>query len=370
MIIKKKIIFGITSLTIGGAERVLVDLANKLCCLYDITIFSIYDNGELKKELNGKVKFKSLYKCTYNELSKIQKKWIPIKILLFANSIYKRHIKCDYDIEVAFLEGPITRLFSKKNVNTRKIVWVHNDIKYVFGSNIKSKIKKIIDKIIYTRYDDIVFVSSENKKSFCSVYKNMEFKRLHIIHNYIDSKRVMDMSVGDAHELKKCNSIIFVCVCRLVKQKAIDRLISIHKKLINDGLMHNFFVIGDGPERHNLEHLIELEKVEKTFHILGKRDNPYPYIKNADYFCLLSYFEGYGMVLEEAKILEKPIIITDTAAKEAAEGYNYSLIIGNNNDSIYDGLSNVILHKELFKKKEYSYSNKTNLDEVIKLLDG
>ena len=48
----KKILFGITSLTLGGAERVLVDISNKLSEKYDITIFSIYDNGELKNDLN------------------------------------------------------------------------------------------------------------------------------------------------------------------------------------------------------------------------------------------------------------------------------------------------------------------------------
>ena len=56
----KKILFGITSLTLGGAERVLVDLANELCEKYDITIFTIYANGELEKELNSKVKLKSI----------------------------------------------------------------------------------------------------------------------------------------------------------------------------------------------------------------------------------------------------------------------------------------------------------------------
>ena len=52
----KKILFGITSLTLGGAERVLVDLANKLCEKYEITIFTIYSNGELEKQLNKKIK--------------------------------------------------------------------------------------------------------------------------------------------------------------------------------------------------------------------------------------------------------------------------------------------------------------------------
>ena len=102
--IKKKILFGITSLGLGGAERVLVDISNKLCEKYDITIFSIYNNGELEKELDKKIKTKSLYNCRYDELTKIKKMWIPIKILLFGKKIYNKSIKRDYDTEIAFLK--------------------------------------------------------------------------------------------------------------------------------------------------------------------------------------------------------------------------------------------------------------------------
>ena len=66
----KKILFGITGLTLGGAERVLVDIANKLCNEYDITIFTIYSGGELEKQLSEKVKLKSLYNTQYTELRK------------------------------------------------------------------------------------------------------------------------------------------------------------------------------------------------------------------------------------------------------------------------------------------------------------
>ena len=67
----KKLLFGITSLTLGGAERVLVDIANKLCDKYDITIFTIYSGGELEKQLSKKVKLKSLYNMQYNDLRKL-----------------------------------------------------------------------------------------------------------------------------------------------------------------------------------------------------------------------------------------------------------------------------------------------------------
>ena len=68
----EKILFGITSLTLGGAERVLVDLANELSKKYEVTIFTIYANGELEKQLNNKIKVKNYKKCSYAELTALQ----------------------------------------------------------------------------------------------------------------------------------------------------------------------------------------------------------------------------------------------------------------------------------------------------------
>ena len=59
---------------------------------------------------------------------------MPLKVLLFKNNIAKKQLKGKYDVEVAFLEGPITRIFSYKNKNTKKIAWIHNDISKVFGA--------------------------------------------------------------------------------------------------------------------------------------------------------------------------------------------------------------------------------------------
>ena len=58
----KKVLFGITSLTLGGAERVLVDMVNKLSDTFDITIFTIYGKGELEEDLKQKKKKKRIFK--------------------------------------------------------------------------------------------------------------------------------------------------------------------------------------------------------------------------------------------------------------------------------------------------------------------
>lgn len=375
----KKLLFGITGLTLGGAERVLVDLSNRLCDMYDITIFTIYAKGELEKQLSPKVKLKSLYDVRYDELSGKEKRLIPLKVFFNKKSIYKNKIKGDYDAEIAFLEGPITRLFSVKNKNTRKIAWIHNDISRVFGTGIKAKLKKEADRKIYSKYDTLVFVSRDNMRKFREVYKDtvrneyLEPVKKDVIYNYIDSKSVIEKAEEKPDIIFDKNSINFVTVARLVPQKAIDRLIRVHSKLIKDNLEHDFYIIGDGPEKEKLESMIKEHNVSNTFHLLGKKENPYPYIKSADYFCLLSNFEGYGMVLEEAKILGKSIIITNTAAREAVEKYKDSVVIENNEAKIYEELKKIIENHSKNKENKnlqesQKYDNSNIINKIVKLI--
>ena len=360
---KKRICFGITKLGIGGAERVLVDIANELIKDYDITIFTIYGGGELEKELNPNIKRISLYK------KEKKNAFIPIYILFCGKIIYNRYLKGHFDIDIAFLEGPITRIFAYKG-NNKKIAWVHNDISKVFGEDYKSKIKKYIDKWFYNKYDKIIFVSEQNEKAFENVYGKISERK--IIYNYINKERVLNLAK------EKCDKSInvkneknFITVSRLVKQKAIHRLIRVHKRLIDEGLNHKIYVIGDGEEWTNLTRLAKELSVESSFIFLGKKENPYPYIKQANYFVLLSNFEGYGMVLEEAKILNKPILVTDTAAKEAVINYDKKIIIKNNEDAIFYEIKNVLQNKYIFleeENKNYDYDNKYLLEQIKNIL--
>ena len=145
-------------------------------------------------------------------------------------------------------------------------------------------------------------MSKDNLDKFEKVYPKNNMKKV-VIYNYIDKQKVIEKAEEKTEVEFNENDINFVTVTRLVEQKGIDRLIEVHKKLIDNKLYHKFYVIGDGPEREKLENMIKKEGIGETFILLGKLDNPYPYIKNANYFCLLSKFEGYGMVIEEAKIL-------------------------------------------------------------------
>lgn len=280
------------------------------------------------------------------------------------SKIYKKEIKGKYDTEIAFLEGPITRIFSVKNNDVKKIAWIHNDISQVFGNNIKAKVKKMIDKKIYFKYQELIFVSKDNLDKFNKMYPSINVEKK-VIHNYIDKEEVLRKAEEKQEIEFDRNEFNLVTVTRLVEQKGIDRLIDIHEKLIENGIKHNIYVIGDGPEKEKLKNMIKEKQIESTFFLLGKQTNPYPYIKNADYFCLLSRFEGYGMVIEEAKILNKDIVITNTAAREAVEGYEKAIILNNNEEDIYLGLKEIIQNYVKDTKNTTTQSIYDN-EEIVK----
>ncbi len=320
--------------------------------------------GEFEKLLNRNIKIKSLYPKSYNEYSKFKKLLISLRILLFKNNIYKKYIRNTYDVEVAFLEGPVTNILSSKNKNIKKIAWIHSDISLIFGNNLKSKIKKIVNKKIYKKYQELVFVSNNNLKAFNKIY-NLNIEK-QVVHNYLNKENIFTLSKAFNVDIFDKNTINFVTVARLVEAKAIDRLINVHYKLIKNGYNHNFFVVGDGPLKNNLSNKISELNLSKTFILLGQKENPYPYISNSDYFCLFSYYEGLPMVLLEAKTLNKFILITDNSSKEALENYENKKIFENNENGIYTGLKKIIENNKSIKVNDIASDNE-NIEIINKI---
>ena len=161
----------------------------------------------------------------------------------------------------------------------------------------------------------------------------------------------------------------FVQVSRIVKQKALFRLLEVHKNLIEEGYQYKIYIVGDGDLRKNLEEKIKEYGLEDSFVLLGQKENPYPYIQAADTFMLTSFYEGYPMVLLEAKALDKFILLTDSAARETLTGYENSLVVPNSEEGIYKGIVSVLEGKvkksKKKKKQKKKPKNKNCLDIFI-----
>lgn len=339
----KKILFAITSLTLGGAERILVDVANELVNKYNITILTIYDKGEFLKELDERIKVISIFDSSFKDTNKLSRLKLStsLQIPFLNKKIYNKYINNNYDLEIAFLEGPATWLLSESK--NRKIAWVQNDISNTFGSGFNAKFKKLVNIRMYKKYNQIILVSNHNKIIFDNEFKSV-LVPTKVIYNYRSSKDVIKKANQELVTLKHDHPS-FVSVVRLHKQKAVDRLVKVHKRLLKNGFKHYIYILGDGPERSKIESLIDELHVKDTFILLGQKTNPYPYCKEADYFILASLYEGYPTIVTENKILNKFILTTNTSSKEAVENYPNKVIMDNNEDGIYDVMKEVIAKK-------------------------
>lgn len=360
----KKIVFGITSLRPGGAERVLIDIVNHFKNDYEITIFSIYGDGEFEKQLDKKIHFQSLYPHTYNSYSKWKKIWFSLQFVLpfFRNHIYKKYIKNKYDLEIAFLEGPITWLMSCKS-HTKKYAWIHNDLVCIYKNHF---LKRKLSEHAYRKYHKLIFVSQDNLQKFKQIFPRNQLPK-QVIYNYINEHEVIEKANAFAVTEIKQDLPNFLQVSRLTEQKAVMRLLDAHRLLIQHNNLHRIYVIGDGPLKQELQQKITNYGLEDTFVLLGQKENPYPYMKHADTFLLASYYEGYPMVLLEAKILNKDILITDSAAKEVLLNYDKGMIVENTEQGIIEGIKKMIEKKDTIDEIK-SFSNATILEELKELL--
>jgi glycosyltransferase involved in cell wall biosynthesis len=142
-----------------------------------------------------------------------------------------------------------------------------------------------------------------------------------------------------------------VSVGRLSPEKAFDRAIKVHSRLDKKGISFRWYIVGEGDERPKLEKEIEECKLQRKFILLGAKMNPYPYIAQADIFVLPSLFEGCSIVVNEAKILKRPILVTDVgAAREQIVSERTGLIVDNKEKAIFEGLKRLLQNEALRKK--------------------
>ena len=396
---KTKVLFVIHTLQVGGAERILVNIANSLSVdeRYDITVMTIVDMGALKEELAKNVHYDSVFK--FKVLKKISggdkkysanisssKRRNPIKKLLIKSyeyywrhvnvrKMYKKHIEEKYDVEVAFLEGIPSKFVSHSwNKASRKIAWIHVDlIKEPKSDRFFRGIKE--QKEVYSSFDDIVCVSETVKTQIIKKYNLAEHRNIKVLYNPIDSNEIIRKSKEPEKTVKK--KFTFCTVGRLSRQKGYDRLIKVVKRMNDDGLDFDVWIIGVGSEENKLRKMLSDYGINNVY-LLGYKKNPYPYIKESDVFVCSSRAEGFSTVVSEAIILQKPIVATDCSGmKELLGNSEYGIVCNNTEDDLYKAMTKMRLDLSIFNKyrdavgkRARAFSYEQSLSDIKELMES
>ena len=311
---KIKLLFRHRSMEMGGVEKVMLSIVNNLNPeKFEITVCLNLNQGELRNEFPPHIR--KLYLAEGKEdfskniiLQKIQlyqrKKKLE-KLRKNPEIIDKQYLREYYDIEIGMTYNDFESVLNSSNKNSKKIGWFHSEINV---PGLKPLLPEILKQ--FPQFDVMVYCSQKIKDLMHIHHPDLHFPREKVIINAISIEEIKVKAAEKIEPFSEKPS--FVSVGRLHYRKGYHKLIEAHTKLIREGHDHQILIVGEGEHRQNLEKLIKENKVERTFILLGNKMNPYPYIKNADFFILPSESEAWPLVIAEALILQKPIIATDT----------------------------------------------------------
>lgn len=364
-----KILFLIPNLAGGGAERVLVNLVNNMDSnQFDITVQTLFDVGNNKQYLNSNIKYKYIFKKSFRGNIHFLKLFSP-------KYLARKFIKEEYDIAISYLEGPTTRIVSGiQNSATKKVNWVHSDLTKKSLVQSYRNFKEFVD--CYTEYDSTVFVSESAKEVFEEI---TELSNNHIVkYNIVETDRIKHKSYEEIKDITfDTDKINLVTVGRLIEVKGYDRLLTIVKMLVKDDENFHLYILGEGYLERKIHNFIIKNKLEKFVTMLGYKENPYKYVKQADLFVCSSYLEGYSMAVVESLIVGTPVITTSVGIMEKILGHNneYGLIVDNEEEALYEGLKTILNDKKIldyYKKKAEErasfFDTEKTVKEVEKLL--
>lgn len=332
----KKVLFFIPNLSVGGAEKVLVNLVNNMDkTRYDITVQVLFGGGVNEQFLKSHIKYKYCFKKTFRGNSQILKLFSP-------KALYKRFIRERYDIIVSYLEGPTARIVSGCTDDSTKLVsWIH--IQQETKKNIAYSFKNFDEAVkCYNRFDNTVCVSEYVKGDFTRL---LDFKgNIEVLYNTNETAEIMRKA--DEHlDVEMDKDAIKMCVVgKIAKNKGVDRILRVHRRLLAEGINTHLYYLGVGPEVENLKAYAVNEGIENKVTFLGYQTNPYRYVKACDLFVCASFAEGFSTAATEALIVGTPVVTVEVSGMKEMLGENgeYGIITENDEDALYEGIKKMI----------------------------
>lgn len=392
---KKRLLFVIDSLACAGAEKSLVTLLSLIDFdSYDVDLQLFLYGGELESLVPKEVRVLPPFKYTNfasNPLWKTAILFPPSYVLARisysfrlrigkVNNITKARLfwesigsvipsnPTNYDAAIAYAQGVPTFYVSEKVRAARKFAWV-NVSYYLDGVEKKYQMKH------YNKMDKVITVSEKTKEIFLQNQLSVEDK-LEVIYDINNPELINKMANDGKGYDDNFNGIRILTIGRIARQKGYDIALKACAKLKESGISFRWYVLGKGPLENEVREQIQSLKLEKEMVLLGVKSNPYPFIKEADLYVQTSRFEGYGIALAEARMLNTPIVTTrfDAVYSQMIEGKN-GITVDMKPEAVAEGIQQLLEYHDL-KNKIIAYQKqekKGNIEEIHKfyqLIEG
>lgn len=374
----KSVLFIMPSLPGGGAEKVLIDILQRLDReKYRISLFLEYREGEYVKAIPDDIPVYSLFKKSNIWIERFHRGLRLVGLYHLFHSVFYKSIsrilfrRKQFDTIVSFMEGEAVRLHSYLlDKSDNNVSWVHIDFqkKHWSADFFRSDEQ---EESIYTAMQRIVFVSSDALDSFLKLFQTVDASKCRVIFNLIDKDEIVRQSLSNVIDKDRFT----ICmVGRLNQQKRYDRALRLMKALSDRSFDVELWILGDGELREELVSLAnELEILDRC-RFLGFVKPPYSYMRAADLYLNTSEAEGYPLVLCEALCLGLPIVATNiTGAHELLDDSKYGLLVPEEDDAILEGVEKMIAEKEFreaYIRKATERSEHFSVPAVLHMIDS
>lgn len=273
-----------------------------------------------------------------------------------------------YDLAISFLTPH--RIVAEKVKAEKKIAWIHTDYTRVWV-DAEEELK------VWQKYDYVASISSDVTNTFLQVFPSLAPKIVEI-ENILSPKFVRKRAeLEDTDkEFRQTDKISLLSIGRYSEQKNYDNVPDICKRLIGKTKLNiKWYIIGYGGDEALIRQKIKEAGMEEHVILLGKRSNPYPYIKACDIYVQPSRYEGKSVTVREAQMLCKPVVVTNypTAPSQIRSGID-GVIVPMDNEGCANGLAEVICDKPLQEHiiahlKTHDYGNESEVEKIYTLIN-
>jgi len=398
--VKKKILFVMSGMNIGGAERALLGLLSAIdYSKYSVDLFLLSHRGELLGHIDRRVnilpkdKRFNIYACPLKRLIKkgqFRAAWGRIRAKQAANRFNHAHCfrktsgveleyshkftvknlpminpEVTYDLAVSFIT-PHYIVAQKVNAK-KKVAWIHTDYSKM-NIDIESELK------MWDAYDRVISISESVTEGFLTKFPQLESKIAVIEHilpkDFIFSQaESVEMYVAE-EIMPDDGSLKLLSIGRFCFAKNFDNVPEICKLVREMGVNAKWYLIGFGPDEQLIKEKIEEFGMEEYVIILGKKTNPYPYLSKCDYYVQPSRFEGKAVTVCESLLMHKQTVLADydTAGSQIRNGID-GVILPQDTVEFAKSFVKFINNKKLQKSisSEMSKSDYSGSHEVEKL---